>query len=319
MRYKNISGYKDKIEKLIYDKNGMIVEGDITSSTSKIKVKCNNDHIFNTTATKIQQGRWCSYCRKVSFSEVEDFVKNKNGQVTGNFKNLQSRLNFMCGEGHTWITSASHILLQNTWCPTCAGTSRLDISWFDKIAESYDGKCLSKNYKTQQDKLEFVCKNNHHWLAYAKHIRAGHWCPNCHINVGEEICRKIFEDIFGEKFPKFKPEWLKNKYGYNLELDGYSQNLGIAFEHQGKQHYGIDIFNCGKESLKRISENDECKRVLCKQNNIKLIEIPQIFDLIKPKNIPFYLSQKFDEYGIVNYSPDKLNKMKISRRKYVFY
>ena len=48
---------------------------------------------------------------------------------------------------------------------------------------------------------------------------------------------RFFEKIYNKKFAKCKPLWLKNQRGSQLELDGYNDELKIAFEYQGRQHY----------------------------------------------------------------------------------
>ena len=46
------------------------------------------------------------------------------------------------------------------------------------------------------------------------------------IFIREERCRRILEDILGEKFPNVRPSWLLNKEtGYRLELGGILVNL----------------------------------------------------------------------------------------------
>lgn len=308
--------YFNKIKSIITERGGEIVSDKILNSTTKIKVRCKNDHEFEITPNRIQQKRWCKECRRTSFKMINDFVSNKGGKVYGKHNNMQSKLQFTCELGHEWIATPANIMLKGTWCPTCAGVSKISIEEFRFIAESYGGKCLSQNYKNQQEKLEFICKNNHNWFAAAKHIKAGHWCAKCHIHFSEEICREIFQTIFETSFNKSRPPWLINRQGYQLELDGMSEDLGIAFEHQGKQHYGIDIFNVGIEGLRRIKDNDIIKRRLCKQNNIKLIEIPQLFELTKAEDLSNYLINKFSKYEIVNYSLEKLLKIKISRKNF---
>ena len=62
----------------------------------------------------------------------------------------------------------------------------------------------------------------------------------------------------------------------NLELDGYNSELNIAFEYNGEQHYiKENNFNKRKQnSYKNLKSNDELKREICKERNIKLIIIP---------------------------------------------
>ena len=72
-----------------------------------------------------------------------------------------------------------------------------------------------------------------------------------------------------------RPFWLINpKTNYILELDGYCEELKLAFEYQGDQHYRIvSWFRMTKESLKYQQEKDAAKVKLCKENDIDLIVI----------------------------------------------
>jgi len=88
----------------------------------------------------------------------------------------------------------------------------------------------------------------------------------------ERICRKYFEEIFEQKFPKIRPKWLKSDK-YPLELDGYCENLKLAFEYQGIQHYESGHFNDSKDDLNKRNKIDDLKIEICKNNNISLIQI----------------------------------------------
>src|SRR3989344_3615718 len=52
----------------------------------------------------------------------------------------------------------------------------------------------------------------------------------------ENKCKEIIENIFKRSFNKVRPSFLKYKNGRNLELDGFCESLGIAFEMNGIQH-----------------------------------------------------------------------------------
>ena len=55
--------------------------------------------------------------------------------------------------------------------------------------------------------------------------------------VGEEATRKLFELYCGKPFVSVRPDWLKNpQTGRNLELDGYNEELALAFEFDGEHH-----------------------------------------------------------------------------------
>ncbi|MFX1499515.1 MAG: zinc-ribbon domain-containing protein [Promethearchaeota archaeon] len=77
------------------------------------------------------------------------------------------------------------------------------------------------------------------------------------------------------KFPKSHPEWLVNKFGNRLELDGYNEQLKLAFEFQGQQHYEyFSFFHKNHDKFKRRKKNDLVKVRLCRANDIILIRVP---------------------------------------------
>ena len=57
-----------------------------------------------------------------------------------------------------------------------------------------------------------------------------------------------------------------------LEFDIYIAALNIAFEYQGQQHY--DDLPSAFNQLETYQSNDEIKRILCRNHNIKLIAVP---------------------------------------------
>jgi hypothetical protein len=92
---------------------------------------------------------------------------------------------------------------------------------------------------------------------------------------GERLAKKTVEAIFGVPFTKVRPNMLKNKVtGYNLELDVFNEDLGLAIEYNGQQHYKyVPFFHKNYEHFLNQKYRDEIKRMLCTQNGIKLIEI----------------------------------------------
>jgi hypothetical protein len=89
--------------------------------------------------------------------------------------------------------------------------------------------------------------------------------------MSEEVCRKVFEKYFNKEFPRTRPRWLTFN-GKRLELDGYCEEIGIAFEYQGEYHY-IDIPHFGKD-VEEVQETDRIKKDLCKEKGVLVIQIP---------------------------------------------
>lgn len=92
----------------------------------------------------------------------------------------------------------------------------------------------------------------------------------------EDRCREILERKYNAKFPTKRPNFLKNpKTNRNLELDGYNEDLKIAFEYNGEQHYTFpNTFHKTEEDFQKQVANDKFKAKKCKELGIHLIEIP---------------------------------------------
>ena len=90
--------------------------------------------------------------------------------------------------------------------------------------------------------------------------------------VGEEASRKLFEHYCGEPFVSFRQDWLRNpQTGRNLELDGYCEELALAFEFDGEHHTKDGYFG---DNPKYTQFKDNLKDSLCVDNGVRLIRIP---------------------------------------------
>lgn len=111
-------------------------------------------------------------------------------------------------------------------------------------------------------------------------------------SAGEISCRSAVSSIFNRPFVKARPGFLQNVTGQNLELDCYNENLGLAVEYNGKQHYEyVPYFHKNKEAFLNTKQRDFIKQKLCKEAGIKLIVVPYT---VKPENIRAYIEQQLD-------------------------
>lgn len=71
-----------------------------------------------------------------------------------------------------------------------------------------------------------------------------------------------------------RPEWMQSATGGRLELDFYIEELGIAFEVQGRQHFEfVPFFHKTYYDFECQQERDEEKRSLCLEAGITLYEV----------------------------------------------
>jgi len=172
-----------------------------------------------------------------------------------------------CGK----ITYPSHHQIKNGngGCSRCSGQEKLTLEQVTEIVERRGGKLKSTKYVNVDSTLEFECSKGHRFENTFSHIKnRDQWCPTCNKgSKSEEIARTTFEQLFGFKFPKYRPVWLRNSRGYRMEIDGYCKELEIGFEYQGRQHFDLALYG---NDIKKRKADDKLKAKLCSENGIAL-------------------------------------------------
>lgn len=216
------------------------------------------------------------------------------------YVSVHSKLIWRCELGHTWKASPANIK-SGKWCPTCSNNKKLSLDDCVIFAKSKAGDCLSDEYFNSSTLMTWKCKYGHIWKSNFNNIKSKNsWCPECATNIGEKICRLLFEQYFNNVFIKTKPEWLQNN-GHKLELDGFCEELKIAFEYQGIQHYKIDGFFIKDELMLQKRMNDDLlKKELCAAHNIILIEFPAFSTLENYNNLVNEFVLIISKYGFKN-------------------
>ena len=85
---------------------------------------------------------------------------------------------------------------------------------------------------------------------------------------------------------------MKSPYSnYPLELDFYNEELKIAVEYNGEQHYKYTpLFHQNEEAFKKQLQRDEQKVITCSNLNINLIIVP--YSLNNYKLIEEYITSQ---------------------------
>ena len=113
---------------------------------------------------------------------------------------------------------------------------------------------------------------------------------------GEAEVHASLERIFQKPFYHGRPNFLKNPItkNYNLELDCYNSEIGLAVEYNGEQHYKyIPFFHQNKEAFKNQLYRDELKRRMCKDAGVVLLEVPYTVPI---KDIESFLKNIINKY-----------------------
>ena len=111
----------------------------------------------------------------------------------------------------------------------------------------------------------------------------------------EAYTRQIFEYAFGVEFKKVRPKWLNG-----LELDGYNDDIGLAFEYDGEQHAVYpNWFHKTEEEFIQLQENDREKDRLCLEQGVKLYRIPH---WVKFRDLPSYIGKLIGQSVFVHFN-----------------
>lgn len=95
-------------------------------------------------------------------------------------------------------------------------------------------------------------------------------------SMGEQMCRTTLQSLFNMIFISIRPDWLINpKTGQRMELDCYNDELKLAVEYNGEQHYVWPNFTGqSKKAHNALKRRDILKAKICKKQGIYLISVP---------------------------------------------
>jgi len=259
-------------------------EFDYKGCNTELKIFCKKHKEFFFQKVKhhlLYSG--CAKCRGKLQYNTEEFIK-KAKEIHGNdynynevcYKKSNIKVKIFCNKhkGYFLQTPNSHY---KHGCHLC-GVIRCNTEEFIKKAREIHGNKYNYekvNYKNVRTKVKIFCNKHKEYFLQRpdSHYKTG--CPKCTENYFESRVRNIVKKITGKDFIKIKPNWLKNsKTNRPLELDCYNEELKIAIECQGPQHYKIiKEYGMTEESLEYQQYKDNIKRIKCEERGINFLEI----------------------------------------------
>jgi hypothetical protein len=309
-------GSIDYMNKLASSQGGRCLSTEYKNAHTHLLWECVEGHQWEAKPNNIQQGKWCPICRQrdasrkqlIPISELQSYAASRGGALlTESYGHSSDKLCWRCDKGHEWEASTRSVYGQKSWCPTCGietiRRKQLDPGGFARLqslAHDRGGELLSSEYKGVSKQHHWRCANGHSWKARPSDIIRGGWCPNCKQGLGERITRAFFEQIFDREFVRLRPDWLVSQSGNRLELDGYCEELKLAFEHQGAQHFRwLQSFHQSEDDFKAQIARDEEKRTICRKLGIALIEIPEVPQLTSVPDLKNLIIAECDRANVV--------------------
>ncbi len=287
------------------ERGGKCLSEEYNNNSDKMRWCCKEGHIWETSFGNIKNRKtWCRQCitnkTKTTIEECHLFAQNKGGVcLSEKYNNSHTKMIWKCSEGHIWDAIFDSIKNRKSWCPTC-GRGTLTIEECQLFAKNKNGECLSDKYIFNKTKMIWKCSKDHIWNASFHDIKIHKtWCPYCSKSRSEKLTRSIFEELTGLFFPSIRPDFLKNpETNCNLELDGYCNDLKLAFEYQGQQHYEfVEHFHKTSEDFVNRQKLDRLKLKLCKDREISVILIPYTFTYKNESDLRVFIKDSLIPFG----------------------
>ncbi len=256
----------------------------------KVRYLCENGHecIKRKDAVK---NNWCLKCLSNNISDAHKLAVDRGYKFMSNtYVNAHTIYSWECLKNGHKLDATYWSVRMGTGCQECLKIPY--ISYVDLI-KNKGGKIITtaEEYVNAKTRFKFTCKEGHYCEMTGCNLRNDRWCAECQTLISERTCRRIFEYLFEELFPKTKA-FTNPDTNYKLELDGYNEELKLAFEYQGIQHYQrVEAWQTEQGFQDQLIRDEHTKR-LCEENGINLIIIPYT---VKYEDLYSFIAEKFPE------------------------
>lgn len=299
------------IDQFIKNNGGTLLEdkAEELDMDAVLEVKCKNDHSFKRSIKDlIYKERWCIECNRqerklYEFNELQKVAEDRGYQLLSSpeeYEDQETKLKWLCPNEHVWICNGNNFKRERS-CKECLLESRrIDIQLIHDLAENKNGAVdLVDGYQHSKQLLNWVCSEGHSFQINVDSALRGTWCPTCTSRyINEAKCKYIIEHLTGKTFNKTRTVLGRYKdFNTFLELDMYNDELKLALEHNGKQHYSfVKYFHETEEEFIKLKERDILKRDECIKKGIKLIVVK--YDIEKDEDKINYIKTQLRELNI---------------------
>jgi hypothetical protein len=202
-----------KFVKEQFEKEGYtLLSDECKNSKQKLDYICSKGHKRTISWGSFQQGKRCKICshRMPDIKYIKkSFEKEGYKLLSTEYVNNHSKLDYICSKGHRH-TTAWNKWQQGGRCPYCSGNVKVTIEFIRSEFEKEGYILLTKVYKNNKQKLDYICPEGHEHSIRWDNWGQGKRCQVCARNIQLTLC-----------FIKKELE----KEGYKLLTTEYKNNL----------------------------------------------------------------------------------------------
>lgn len=278
---KEVHGDKYDYSKVVY-----------IDSTTKICIICPIHGEFFQRPAEHLRGKGCTKCgqllcgekqrsnaKKTFIERCEEIHKNKYIYNKVDYVDSHTKVIVTCKK-HGDFQTFPYRLLNGSGCPKCKSekahiklsksTSKFIEDAIRMHGDLYDYSLC--NYYNNTTKVKVICREHGVFeIRAGEHLNGG-GCPLCKESLGETRIRLYLEK---QQIP-FVRQYTITYKDNNYRADFYVPSKKIMIEYNGKQHYKpVSLFG-GAKAFHKQQQRDKNIRDFCKENSIKLLEIPYL-------------------------------------------
>ena len=243
----------------------------LKNSKSKISVKCDKGHLYETSWNYLNSGNKCPICNGGIRHNYEYIKKQieKEGYtlLSKKYKNAMTKLSIKCDKGHLYKVTYSNFYM-NHRCPICNGGIKHNYEYIKKQIEKERYTLISTEYINNNKTLRIKCNKDHQFDMRYSDFQQGQRCPLCSFidkksKPEKEIVafiETIYDGLIIENDRTIVKNPLTNRM---LEFDVYLPNINKALEFNGQYWHNNE--NVKQRDLEKIKQ--------CKEKNINLFII----------------------------------------------
>lgn len=236
----------DFVKKQISEEGYHLLSNEYINSDTKMTVKCDNNHIYQTSYHNFKLGYRCPYCAgKLTYDIIKDNIESEGYKLLSKvYKNTSSYLVVQCSHGHIYKTTYSNFQRGSRCLQCVVNRRRKEYSVIKKHFDSIGYKLISTVYHNNHSKLIVECDKGHVYEVDYNHFQQGRRCPKCSNSISqrEQTLQKWLSNyIMVENNRRFYYDGRKF-----YEADIYIPSKNIAIEFNGI-YYHSELYGTPKD------------------------------------------------------------------------